>query len=804
MQHINHLLFFFFSNILYTVSGQFSIYALFSLTSCDYQYECENAKLNQERMQIEHLKYLHRNDVEILCTHDIANDVTVLYNVLFNVTWSIPGSNHVHLSGKCVHPRASTKVVKERLLIFTYLSFHLTQIASSIVLGMVSDIFLVSVTERQMYPAFYLDNPLSFYTYQSSFGQDIHNTVYKNLLTRLNITYIPIFNLQDKNNASTSSNNVDEGRSCSEMKDEMSAFCFYTSVHPNSCFKEKIVDSSNITQVNEAVQLISKNNMSFVLLSGQQYLLGIFAETAGIELYIGSPFYFGYITQTRSFYAPPDGSGYQYADILVNFPGAYSLNKFLYYIYRARFILKNYRSIWESIVHSEIVAEKLRLFGKVFYIFIKRYDKNFKFGSLMTYDTWKNIKEEYQDIALNNILYNKKTLVAILEEGKLRSYSDRINLNFLEQQDYFNPTEALKKKTNCDDTIPVCGKGKELVRTFFRDPPNWKRNYGWNCRTCASKSYKINIGNTPCKSCLHPLRVSSDHASCFDPYFLVFLSHQNTIAIVLIVVNTMHLIFVVGTLSIFIRYKDTPIVVSSNKLMSGIQLLFHGILSICLPVFFIGKPNKSFCTLRPVVIGITLSVIISVNLSKTQKLFMIFKSKVIVSQRERLLTESMQWFLIAIVALIDVVVTVISFNNHSRVNTMLHYDDVTLRKELHCNSNDIVFVQLCFALILVLVNCVQGYRSRRLPSHYKEASHVIYSAFISIVVLIATASIYSLQKSMFTKEITLFFATVVLNITHFSLIYVYKMFIILFRPNLNTKKSFNEKRKRKFDQQFAN
>ena len=131
---------------------------------------------------------------------------------------------------------------------------------------------------------------------------------------------------------------------------------------------------------------------------------------------------------------------------------------------------------------------------------------------------------------------------------------------------------------------------------------------------------------------------------------------------------------------------------------------------------------------------------------------------------------------------------------------MYHHLEYT--KEVTCNNNGDIINQLSFVLVLVLVNGIQAVQSRKLPSHFKETTHVIYSSFISIMVLGAVSAIYFLQKKETTKNLVLAFSILTLNTIHFGLIYCYKVYVMIFKPELNTKVAFNQKRKSKFNKQF--
>uniref|UniRef100_A0A7M5WLA8 G-protein coupled receptors family 3 profile domain-containing protein n=1 Tax=Clytia hemisphaerica TaxID=252671 RepID=A0A7M5WLA8_9CNID len=119
-------------------------------------------------------------------------------------------------------------------------------------------------------------------------------------------------------------------------------------------------------------------------------------------------------------------------------------------------------------------------------------------------------------------------------------------------------------------------------------------------------------------------------------------------------------------------------------------------------------------------------------------------------------------------------------------------------------NNTSVVIQLFFVLLLVLANGIQAFRARKLPSHFKETNHVIYSSFTTVLLIAASTGIYFAQKSFNVKDRVLWISIHLLNALNFLLIYIYKMFVMLFKPQRNTTEAFNEKRTKRINNQFLN
>ena len=129
-------------------------------------------------------------------------------------------------------------------------------------------------------------------------------------------------------------------------------------------------------------------------------------------------------------------------------------------------------------------------------------------------------------------------------------------------------------------------------------------------------------------------------------------------------------------------------------------------------------------------------------------------------------------------------------------------NDEEFIQEMTCTNNNHIIIQLVYVLILVLANGIQAVRARHLPSHFKETTHVIYSSFTSVLLLGALSAIYFTQKSAKTRDAIMWASILTMNLLHFSLIYAYKLYIMLFQKHKNTLAAFQAKRKSKMNSQF--
>lgn len=313
--------------------------------------------------------------------------------------------------------------------------------------------------------------------------------------------------------------------------------------------------------------------------------------------------------------------------------------------------------------------------------------------------------------------------------------------------------------------------------------------------------YKNVTGDMKCQSCNYPFTVDFNQTSCFDPFLTTYLKWNNPVGIVILTVSVLTCVLTLFTTCLFLKYKDTPIVRHTNLPMSVLQLSLHLLLSVGVFALFVVHPGKIICTLRPLVIGLCLSINTAVNIGRTQKLYFIFNSKTVHSTSERRLVKRMDWLIIAMVTLLDGAIFTI-FNVNGKTGVQLTYHDEELVKEITCSNNLDIIIQLLFLLVLILVNGVNAFRARQLPSYFKETTHVIYSSFTSVVSLSGLMAIYFTQRKMLAKEMVLMVFVNAMNLMHFLLIYLYKILVIVYHPQRNTIEAFNAMRQSKLQKQF--
>jgi len=789
----------------------FWFYGLFSMSSCDsrYEFSCANA-LRTERLTREMIKRNERIlDVPLpFCSMDVADrPERLLNNILPLIDRDV-----MNFTGRCIDKSfAQGEYTTKGIVVLSMVTFEQTQLLSALLQPF--DIPLFAITYQHIFPRQLVDHPLFVYSYEASFGKDLHKNGINAFRKELNISLVAILNLGVN---STQTNACVGGGG-----NTGSAFCVYYEMGlKNGCIKEKTIDID--TQMEETLQNILQNpRLSFVVLYGSNYALARFhnrLETVKTRIRDIHKLYFvNYeVLDLRTSFTMDNvgnktrattNSSHQnrdikallnkdYVNVFYDIPGALAMNNLMYFThdFKRNFFLPNFIGRVLDYIKKVSTTTTGSLLPSIFN------------SALLTFtpDTWKNLDAESKNGFYQIIKHNKGMISAQIYFWKETFYVNFVKLKELYKHKEYSPGEALKARPYCNLTRPECGAGTELKHSFFRER-GWDTSYGWHCARCPENQYR-NATDSVCHPCGKTLISDESRSLCYDPYTEVYprLSISSTATMLHLIMSMIVLMVVVFVFIMFYKNVNTPLVRASNGPISFLQIATHALLTILVFISFLGKPTPWRCLSRPIVIGTLFTLTTAINLGKSQKVLLIFKAKVMMSKREVTKAQASTIFMVVLALLVDAAVLTVSviFDRQPIARQVTINTSISYRKELHCNNNDDILIQFGVVFLIVVANVMQGIRTRHVPSHYRESSYVTYSSFTSSVILVGAAAVYATQTSEHAKTVTLWYTALALNFVHFLLVYFYKMYIMLFVPHMNTRQAFEKKRRAKFDRSF--
>ncbi|XP_073442893.1 vomeronasal type-2 receptor 26-like [Dendrobates tinctorius] len=275
------------------------------------------------------------------------------------------------------------------------------------------------------------------------------------------------------------------------------------------------------------------------------------------------------------------------------------------------------------------------------------------------------------------------------------------------------------------------------------------------------------------------------------PKSIEFLSYTNDPTVLVISVISVLCFFKSSViLGIFILFQDTPVVQANNKTMSFI-LLASIMLSFLCVFLFLGRPTHVTCMLRQTSFGIIFSVAISSILAKTIMVYMAFKATKPGSSWRRLIGVKITNCVVFFCSFIQVLLSIIWLSTSPpfpEMNTHFYQDKIIFQ----CNEGSMLAfsILLGYMGLLAAISFIVAFLARNLPDHFNEAKNITFSMLVVCSVWVAFIPSYMSVTGKNTVLVEIF-AVISSSVGVLGCIFFPKCYIILVRPELNSKCSLS-------------
>ncbi|XP_062860383.1 extracellular calcium-sensing receptor [Trichomycterus rosablanca] len=313
----------------------------------------------------------------------------------------------------------------------------------------------------------------------------------------------------------------------------------------------------------------------------------------------------------------------------------------------------------------------------------------------------------------------------------------------------------------------------------------------FDCLPCTDGEFSNTSGVTECIKCPLYYWSNAERVACVAG-IEEFLSFQEVMGIILVALSLLGVAAASAVFVIFFRFRTTPIVKANNSELSFLLLVSLKLCFLC-SLVFLGRPSLWSCQARQAAFGISFVLCISCILVKSIVVLLAFRSTMPGSSSLKRFGPTQQRAFIVFCTAGQAVLCMswlVSSPPYPYKNTSYQGGRIVLE------CKDVwplgFYLVLGYIGVLSCICFILAFLGRKLPDTFNEAKLITFSMLIFFAVWISFIPAYNGTPGKYTVAVEMF-AILASTFGLLFCIFAPKCYIILLRPELNTKKGLTGK-----------